>query len=45
MAGQNLPDTINPDLKIKLEWFEGLTILTGPVIDQAVLHGLLKKSA
>jgi len=34
------------------EWFEGLTItleedgdtlLTGPVIDQAVLHGLLKK--
>jgi hypothetical protein len=34
------------------EWFEGLTItleedgdtlLTGPVIDQAALHGLLKK--
>ena len=34
------------------DWFEGLTItleedgntlLTGPVIDQAVLHGLLKK--
>ena len=34
------------------EWFEGLTImledngdtlLTGPVIDQATLHGLLKK--
>ena len=34
------------------EWFEGLTItleengdtlLTGPVMDQAVLHGLLKK--
>ena len=35
-----------------VEWFEGLTItleengdtlLTGPVIDQAALHGLLKK--
>jgi hypothetical protein len=35
------------------EWFEGLTItleengntlLTGPVIDQAALHGLLKKA-
>jgi hypothetical protein len=34
------------------EWFEGLTItlqdngttlLTGPVLDQAALHGLLKK--
>ena len=34
------------------EWFEGLTItleengetlLTGPVVDQAALHGLLKK--
>jgi len=34
------------------DWFEGLTItleedgdtlLTGPVIDQAVLHGILKK--
>jgi hypothetical protein len=25
------------------EWFEGLTTLTGPVIDQAALHGLLKK--
>jgi hypothetical protein len=33
------------------DWFEGLTItlengdtiLTGPVVDQAVLHGLLKK--
>lgn len=34
------------------DWFEGLTIvledngetlLTGPVLDQAVLHGLLKK--
>jgi len=34
------------------DWFEGLTItleedgdtlLTGPVIDQAALHGLLKK--
>jgi hypothetical protein len=36
------------------DWFEGLTItleddghtlLTGPVVDQAALHGLLKKSA
>jgi hypothetical protein len=36
----------------RAEWFEGLTItledngdmlLTGPVIDQAALHGLLKK--
>ena len=36
------------------EWFEGLTItleengdtlLTGPVVDQPALHGLLKKSA
>jgi len=35
-----------------IEWFEGLTItlevngdtiLTGPVIDQSALHGLLKK--
>jgi hypothetical protein len=35
-----------------MEWFEGLTIrleedghttLTGPVVDQAALHGLLKK--
>jgi hypothetical protein len=35
------------------EWFEGLTItleeggdtlLTGPVVDQAALHGLLKKA-
>lgn len=35
------------------EWFEGLTItleengdtlLTGPVIDQAALHGLIKKA-
>jgi len=35
-----------------VEWFEGLTItleeggnalLTGPVVDQAALHGLLKK--
>ena len=35
-----------------LDWFEGLTItleedgstlLTGPVVDQAALHGLLKK--
>jgi hypothetical protein len=35
-----------------MDWFEGLTItleedgktlLTGPVIDQAALHGLLKK--
>lgn len=35
-----------------MEWFEGLTIsleedgstlLTGPVMDQAALHGLLKK--
>ena len=35
-----------------MEWFEGLTItleengdtrLTGPVLDQAALHGLLKK--
>ena len=34
------------------DWFEGLTVtredngetrLTGPVVDQAVLHGLLKK--
>lgn len=36
----------------RLAWFEGLTItleedghtlLTGPVVDQAALHGLLKK--
>lgn len=36
----------------RLEWFEGLTItleedgvtlLSGPVVDQAALHGLLKK--
>jgi hypothetical protein len=36
------------------EWFDGLTttleedgdtLLTGPMIDQAALHGLLKKSA
>ena len=36
----------------RIDWFEGLTItleedgntlLTGPVIDQAALHGLLKK--
>jgi hypothetical protein len=35
-----------------MDWFEGLTItlenngdtlLTGPVVDQAALHGLLKK--
>ena len=35
-----------------MEWFEGLTItleeddntlLTGPVVDQAALHGILKK--
>jgi len=35
-----------------IEWFEGLTItledggdtlLTGPIVDQAALHGLLKK--
>ena len=35
-----------------MEWFEGLTItleddgetlLTGPVVDQAALHGLLRK--
>jgi len=36
----------------RMDWFEGLTItledngdtlLTGPVIDQAALHGILKK--
>ena len=36
----------------RVDWFEGLTItleedgntlLTGPVVDQAALHGLLKK--
>ena len=36
----------------RMDWFEGLTItleedddtlLTGPVVDQAALHGLLKK--
>ena len=36
------------------DWFEGMTItleedgdtlLTGPLVDQAALHGLLKKSA
>lgn len=29
-------------LSITLEW-DGNTLLTGPVIDQAALHGLLKK--